>query len=98
MRAYTLSVLTTLANSNNPIVEKEIVAWVNKKLENAGKTSSLRNFQDSAIADARIVIDLVDAIKPGSINYDLLKTAGTGEVCIIQSAQGLQCLLNQPII
>lgn len=80
MRAYTLSVLTTLANSNSPIVEKEIVAWVNSKLEKAGKTSSLRNFQDSAIADAKIVIDLVDAIKPGCINYELLKTTSTAEV------------------
>lgn len=30
MRAYTLSVLTSLANSNTPIIEKEIVAWVSK--------------------------------------------------------------------
>lgn len=37
MRAYTLSVLTSLANSNSPIIEKEIVAWVNQKLETAGK-------------------------------------------------------------
>lgn len=80
MRAYTLSVLSSLANSNSPIIEKEIVAWVNTKLKNAGKTSSLRSFQDSAIADGKIVIDLVDSIKPGSINYDLVKTGGTEEV------------------
>lgn len=45
MRAYTLSVLTQLANTGNPMVEKEIVTWVNNKLNNAGKTTSLRNFQ-----------------------------------------------------
>lgn len=80
MRAYTLSVLTSLAHSNNPIVEKEIVAWANQKLEAAGKTSSIRNFQDSSIASARVVIDLVDSIKPGSINYDLIKNSGSEEV------------------
>lgn len=80
MRAYTLSVLTSLANSNNPIIEKEIVAWVNKKLETAGKTSSIRNFQDSKIADGTVVIDLVDSIKPGSINYENIKNGGTEEV------------------
>lgn len=73
MRAYTLSVLTSLANSNSPIIEKEIVGWVNTKLENAGKTSSLRNFNDSSIGSGKVVIDLVDAIKPGSVNYDLIK-------------------------
>ncbi|KAJ6637608.1 Plastin-1 [Pseudolycoriella hygida] len=79
MRAYTLSVLSRLANTGNPIIEKEIVGWVNKKLETAGKTTSLRSFQDSAIADGQIVIDLVDSIKPGSVNYDLVKHGGTEE-------------------
>lgn len=80
MRAYTLSVLSRLANTGNPIIEKEIVQWVNKKLADAGKTTSTRSFQDSAIADGRIVIDLIDAIKRGSINYDLVRSGGTSEV------------------
>lgn len=80
MRAYTLSVLSSLANSNSPIVEKEIVAWVNAKLVNAAKTSSLRSFQDSTVANGKVVIDLVDSIKPGSINYDLVKNGDTEEV------------------
>jgi len=79
MRAYTLSVLTQLANSGNPMVEREIITWVNNKLSAAGKTSSIKSFQDSSIADARVVIDLVDAIKPGAINYDLVKDTRTEE-------------------
>ena len=83
MRAYTLSILSRLANSGNPIVEKEIVQWVNNKLSEAGKQSTLKNFNDPAIADAKIVIDLIDALKAGSINYDLVKTGGTEEVSYI---------------
>jgi plastin-3 len=49
MRAYTLSILTQLANTGNPIVEKEIVTWVNKKLASAKKTSSLKSFQVSGL-------------------------------------------------
>lgn len=45
MRAYTLSVLTRLANTGSPIIEKEIVQWVNNKLQSAGKTSSIKSFQ-----------------------------------------------------
>jgi hypothetical protein len=45
MRAYTLSILAQLANSDNPMVEKEIVTWVNNKLNNAGKSSSIKSFQ-----------------------------------------------------
>lgn len=75
MRAYTLTILSQLTNSSddtnsmNPVVENEIIDWVNKKLREAGKSSVIRNFQDSSISTAIPVIDLVDAIKPGSINY-----------------------------
>jgi len=80
MRAYTLSILSRLANTGNPIIEKEIVQWVNNRLSEAGKQSQLRNFNDPAIADGKIVIDLIDAIKEGSINYELVRTSGTQEV------------------
>lgn len=79
MRAYTLSVLTQLANSGSPIVEKEIVNWVNTRLQQHNKKSSLKSFQDQTIADGRVVIDLIDAIKPGTINYDLVKDSGSEE-------------------
>jgi len=36
--------------------------------------------QDPSIADAKVVIDLIDAIKPGAINYELVKDGGTDEV------------------
>lgn len=80
MRAYTLSILTQLAQTGNPIVEREIVTWVNNKLASAHKQSSIRSFQDSSIADAKVVIDLIDAIKPGTINYELVKDGGKQEV------------------
>lgn len=73
MRAYTLSVLTQLANTGSPIVEREIVTWVNSKLSSANKKSSLKSFQDPSVSDAKVVIDLIDSIKPGTINYDLVK-------------------------
>ncbi|XP_013174790.1 PREDICTED: plastin-3 [Papilio xuthus] len=79
MRAYTLSVLTRLANTGSPIIEKEIVQWVNNKLQGAGKTSSIKSFQDEVLADGKVVIDLIDAIKPGSINYDLVLHGGNEE-------------------
>lgn len=79
MRAYTLSILSRLANTGNPIIEKEIVQWVNSKLQSAGKRTSLKSFQDPAIADGKIIIDLIDTIKPGSINYDNVRDGGNPE-------------------
>jgi plastin-3 len=79
MRAYTLSILQKLASNDtgHPIVEKEIVAWANEKLKSCGKSSSITGFNDPTIGDARVVIDLVDAIKKGSVNYDMVKSGNT---------------------
>ncbi len=45
MRAYTLSILTQLTDTGSPVVEKEIIDWVNRKLADGKKQSSLRSFQ-----------------------------------------------------
>lgn len=83
MRAYTLTILAQCVQGSNTeslATDKEIIAWVNEKLENSGKTGRIRSFQDSAISDGKIIIDLVDAIKPGTINYELVKTSVDPEV------------------
>ncbi|CAL8074853.1 unnamed protein product [Orchesella dallaii] len=78
MRAYTLSILAKLtSNGDTPITEKEIVQWVNDKLASSGKTTSIRNFQDPSIQDAKVVLDLIDSIKPGIIDYSLVKDTGS---------------------
>lgn len=72
MRAYTLSVLQRLAGSDKPISDPEIVEWANETLKAAGKSSKIAGFKDTSIATSMPVIDLVDAIKPGSIKYELV--------------------------
>ncbi|KFM74902.1 Plastin-2, partial [Stegodyphus mimosarum] len=79
MRAYTLTILTQLANTGHPVVEKEIVEWVNNKLKEAGKETSIKSFQDQSISTALPIIDLIDAIQPGSINYSQILTSNTQE-------------------
>ncbi|XP_070566512.1 plastin-3-like [Ptychodera flava] len=69
MRAYTLRILQQLSGSNQPITDDKVVEWCNNKLKQAKKTSSIRNFQDHSISDSRAVVDLIDSIQPGSINY-----------------------------
>ncbi|XP_040179604.1 plastin-3 [Rana temporaria] len=78
MRRYTLNMLEDLgdgAKANDEI----IVNWVNHTLADAGKTSSIQNFKDKAISTSLPVVDLIDAIQPGSINYDLVKTGSLSD-------------------
>jgi len=83
MRAYTLNMLSALpqcgVDSNGKLVEGEIIKWVNEKLAEAGKTSTIRSFQDPMISSGMPLIDLIDAIKPGCINYELVVEGDTEE-------------------
>ena len=90
MRAYTLSVLQRLAKSDKPISDPEIVEWANSTLSEAGKTSSITGFKDPSIASSMPVIDLVDAIKPGSIKYDLVNQ---GAALSDEVSDGADCCL-----
>ncbi|VDM11959.1 unnamed protein product [Wuchereria bancrofti] len=79
MRAYTLTVLAQCTQSGDSLAtDKEIIAWVNKKLASSDKKRSIKSFQDPTISDACVVLDLIESIKPGTISYSLVKT-GTAE-------------------
>ncbi|CEF71495.1 Fimbrin [Strongyloides ratti] len=76
MRAYTLTILSQCTNKNDGTLvgDKEIISWVNKKLSDSGKSTSIRSFQDPSISNGKVVIDLIESIAPGTINYDILKS------------------------
>lgn len=48
------------------------------QLKAAKKTSSISSFKDPSISTSHPVLDLVDAIKPGIVEYDLV-SAGTSD-------------------
>lgn len=79
MRAYTLVILQKCAGSDKPIKDEEIVSWVNEKLQQAGKESRITCFKDSSISTSGCVFDLIDAIKPGFIHYNMVTKGDTEE-------------------
>ncbi|KAG5450450.1 Plastin-3 [Clonorchis sinensis] len=93
MRAYTLSLLTRLTrsrpkvittnlkgNENSPITETEIIDWANERLRLSGKTTRISRemgFTDPNLASGMSIIDLIDAIRPGSVNYNVVMPGRT---------------------
>ncbi|NWX83521.1 PLSL protein, partial [Nothoprocta pentlandii] len=73
MRRYTLNILEDIGGGEK-VNDEIIVNWVNETLTAAGKSSTISSFKDSKISTSMPVLDLIDAIQPGSIKYDLLKT------------------------
>ncbi|CAL8401676.1 unnamed protein product [Boreogadus saida] len=86
MRRYTLNVLEDLGDgqkANDDI----IVRWVNSTLSEAGKTSKINSFKDREIGSSLAVVDLIDSIQPGSINYDLVKTSDLSDEDKLENAK-----------
>jgi len=79
MRAYTLEILARCTTEGTHVTDKEIISWVNKKLQKSGKATQIRSFQDPSIADGIVILDLIDAIHPGIINYDLVNKGKSGK-------------------
>jgi len=73
MKAYTLSLLSQLNSDGTPIVESEIISWANRKLEEGGKNISIKHFQDKVNKTALPIIHLIDVMKPGVIDFSIVK-------------------------
>ncbi|CAH1787449.1 unnamed protein product [Owenia fusiformis] len=86
MRAYTINVLTKLAESSTPVSDKDIISWANEKLKKNGKKGFITSFQDEVIKDGIVVIDLIDAIKPHCIKYENVRT-GTSDADKLANAR-----------
>ncbi|KAK7481850.1 hypothetical protein BaRGS_00026876 [Batillaria attramentaria] len=67
MRAYTLAILRKLTGSDKPIQDVQIIEWANSKLKGGDKISG---FNDPALNDGVIIIKVIDAIKPGIVNWE----------------------------
>ncbi|XP_034038226.1 plastin-2-like [Thalassophryne amazonica] len=78
MRRYTLNILEDLGEGE-VAGDDLIIKWVNKTLKEAAKSSSIKSFKDKEISTSLPVLDLIDALKPDSVNFDLVKTGSLSE-------------------
>uniref|UniRef100_A0A3P9LG95 Plastin-3 n=2 Tax=Oryzias latipes TaxID=8090 RepID=A0A3P9LG95_ORYLA len=72
MRRYTLNLLEDLGHGE-VAGDDLIISWVNKTLAEADKSSSIKSFKDKSISTSLPVLDLIDAIQPESVNFELVK-------------------------
>lgn len=86
MRRYTLNVLEELGDGQK-VNDDIIVKWVNKTLAEAGKSTKITSFKDKEISSSLAVLELIDAIQPSSINYELIKTGSLSEADKLENAK-----------
>jgi len=71
MRAYTLSILQQLSG-DKPITDSDIINWANHKLKEGKGYQLDGGFKDAKLKTAIPIIDLVELIKPKSVDYELV--------------------------
>ncbi|EGC28654.1 hypothetical protein DICPUDRAFT_100074 [Dictyostelium purpureum] len=60
-------------NLNQELTESDIISKINKMVTKAGKSSQIKSFSDPSLKDGKFLLDLLDSIQPGCINYAEIK-------------------------
>ncbi|XP_015230749.1 plastin-1 [Cyprinodon tularosa] len=77
MRRYTVMVLSNLGHKEKD-VDQFILNWVNTTLKDSRKETHISSFKDKLISTSLPVIDLIDAIAPGMVKWDMVKRGEKG--------------------
>eukprot|EP01103_Thecamoeba_quadrilineata_P011590 TRINITY_DN2796_c0_g1_i1.p1 TRINITY_DN2796_c0_g1~~TRINITY_DN2796_c0_g1_i1.p1 ORF type:complete len:792 (-),score=250.17 TRINITY_DN2796_c0_g1_i1:8-2287(-) len=72
MRFQVISILKSLAKGDKDITEAEIVAWSISQVRGLGKTSKMDSFKDPTLKNSKFILDLLNSLRPGVVNYDLI--------------------------
>ena len=82
MRANVTTTLQGLSKSGNAVSDQEILQWANDRVHSAGKsTRQLRSLRDPSLKNAQFLLDLLDTLRPGIVDYSIVTKGGTEEEC-----------------
>lgn len=71
MRRNIVNTLSNLGNGKH-ISDSDILKWANAQVAKGGKTSSVRSFKDSSLSSGVFLLDILNGLKPGYVDYDLV--------------------------
>lgn len=81
MRRSVLSTMASLSKGGKEVTDTDIVRWANETVKKAGKASTMRSFRDPNLRNAHFFLDLLDALKPGYVDYSLVYEGRNDEEC-----------------
>jgi len=78
MRFHVFSVLTK-AGGGQKITDQQLLDWANNKVAGGGKGGKISSFHDPSLKDGVFLINLVDAVKPGSVEFSCVEKGGSAK-------------------
>lgn len=71
MRRNIVNTLSSLGNGKN-ISDQDILRWANAQVAKGGKSSTIRSFKDANLSNGVYLLDVLNGIKPGYVDYELV--------------------------
>ncbi|RKP02291.1 hypothetical protein CXG81DRAFT_10976 [Caulochytrium protostelioides] len=79
MREHVIQTLKTLSKAGVEITDADMVAWANETVKRGGRDRRMASFKDPSLSNALFFLDLLNGIKKGIVNYDLVTPGTTDE-------------------
>jgi len=79
MRDHIIQTLKSLKNNDKDITDADIIAWANDTVKRGNRNSSMSNFKDQSLKTGVFLIDLLNGIRPKTVNYDIVTPGNTEE-------------------
>jgi plastin-1 len=57
----------------------DIIKWANTTVKNSGKSTQMKNMQDSSLKTSVFFCDLLNALSPGIVDYELVTNGKSDE-------------------
>ncbi|KAF9430622.1 hypothetical protein BGZ94_005627 [Podila epigama] len=72
MRENVTQTMKKLSKSGRDITDMEMIRWANEAVQRGGKTSKVSSFKDPSFRTGVFVCDVLNGIRPGSVDYAML--------------------------
>lgn len=79
MRRNIVLTLKSLTANGRELTDSDILKWAKEKVAKGGKSTNVRSFSDPSIANGMFLLDVLNGLKPGYVDYDLVTPGATEE-------------------
>ncbi|CDH10701.1 related to Fimbrin [Zygosaccharomyces bailii ISA1307] len=79
MRRNITNTLRTLSSSGRDMSDSQILKWAQDQVQKGGKSSKIHSFKDPQLSTAHFLLDVLNGIAPGYVDYSLVAPGTTEE-------------------
>ncbi|CAO3649967.1 unnamed protein product [Mucor hiemalis] len=79
MRENIVHTLQSLTKGGRSLSDQDLVRWANDTVARGGKSSKMNSFKDRSLSTGIYFLDVLNGIKPGYVDYNLVTSGRTEE-------------------